>query len=99
MMKISLNIIECDETSLTPIINFCDSDDLNSIIVNLNNNENESVTTVVCSFLLNQCEKYPATRSNMIVKIFHRLKSCLESDPKGSNCRLINGRKCQFASM
>ena len=99
MMKISLNIIECDETSLTPIINICDNDDLNSIKVNLNSNENESVTTVVCSFLLDQCEKYPATRSNMIVEILHRLKSCLEFEPKGSNCRVINGRECQFASM
>lgn len=61
--------------------------------------ESEASTIVICSFLLDICERYPKERSNIVTELLCSLKSKLIVDKRGSHCKITPGEEASFASL
>merc|ERR1712183_1002919 len=63
------------------------------------NDEMMTITVVICSFLLELCERHIDERSTMVNELLRRIKSHLHIDAKGSSGSVIIGRENKFASL
>jgi E3 ubiquitin-protein ligase HUWE1 len=64
--------------------------------------EVEAVTVVLCSFLLDLCQRYPDERTGIVNMVLNRLKSQLTEQKIGDGqieCMVIPGRESSFAAL
>jgi len=68
---------------------------------NAGDGESEALTTVISSFLLDLCQRYPSNREAMAEEIFSRLKSRMEVEKDGeiSFWRVTPGQESSIASL
>jgi hypothetical protein len=63
--------------------------------------ETEALTVVLCSFLLDLCQRYPEERDRMAAELFAKLKAQLEEEDTAgmTGCRVKAGRERNFAAL
>merc|ERR1712032_584511 len=88
-----LNIIEGSTVVGDKIIRSIHCENILKINVGTDTFESESLTVVMCSFLLDICEKYPSEKYIIVMETLQRLKSHLHFEVKESNCKIIDDRE------
>jgi len=92
LMETAINVIEGPKEATTA-----------SILVEKKyfdgNDEAAVITVVICSFLLELCERYYVERSVIVTEVLTRMKTHLNVDVKGSSCAVINNKGHKFSSL
>ena len=60
--------------------------------------DSEVVNVIVCTFLLDVCDRYPGERSRIVIKLLERLKSHVQLNSNGHHI-VMDGKEKEFASI